>query len=86
MRARDWVLVLLAIPFIAVLWPPFYNATAPTLFGLPFFIWYQLAWAIFGAVLTIVVYLVREPGEPAASVDAAPPTYDPYDATSEELF
>ncbi len=78
MRAREWVLVLLLIPFIAVLWPPFYNATTPTLFGLPLFIWYQLAWAIVGAALTIVVYLVREPSEPETSAPG-PVVYDPYD-------
>ncbi len=82
MRARDWVLVLLAIPFIAVLWPPFYNATAPTLLGVPFFIWYQLAWAVIGAALTIVVYLVREPSEPASTA----PDATVYQPTSEELF
>ncbi len=66
MRARNWVLLLLVIPFVAVLWPPFYNSVHPQLLGIPFFTWYQLAWAIIGALLTIVVYLVREPGEAPA--------------------
>lgn len=66
MRARTWVLVLLVIPFIAVLWPPFYAGATPTLFGLPFFVWYQLVWAVISAVLTAIVYVVREPGERAA--------------------
>lgn len=67
MRARTWVLVLLVIPFIAVLWPPFYAGAKPTLIGLPFFVWYQLAWAVISALLTAVVYVVREPGERAAA-------------------
>ena len=35
---------LLLLPFIGLLWVPFYNGTLPTLFGFPFFYWYQLAW------------------------------------------
>jgi len=37
-----WVLLLL--PFIGLLWVPFYNSASPSLFGFPFFYWYQLAW------------------------------------------
>ncbi len=66
MHARDWVLGLFLIPFVAVLWPPFYAGVQPQLFGIPFFTWYQLAWAIISALLTVVVYLVREPGEATA--------------------
>ena len=36
-----WILLLL--PFIGLLWVPFYNFTEPALFGFPFFYWYQLA-------------------------------------------
>lgn len=71
MRARDWVLVLLLIPFAAVLWPPLYAGATPTLLGLPFFVWYQLLWAVVSAVLTAVVYAVREPGERAAAEQRA---------------
>ncbi len=63
MRARNWVLVLLLVPFVAVLYPPFYASLQPRLFGLSFFIWYQFAWAIISAVLTIVVYLVQSGAE-----------------------
>lgn len=62
MRARNWVLVLLVIPFIAVLYPPFYAGLQPRLFGLSYFIWYQFAWTIITAALTIVVYLVQSAG------------------------
>ncbi len=72
MRARNWVLVLLVIPFIAVLWPPLYAGAQPDLDGIPFFIWYQFAWAIISAALTIVVYLVQRPADaPAADAAAA---------------
>jgi len=33
-----WVLLLL--PFIGLLWVPFYNSASPSLFGFPFFYWY----------------------------------------------
>lgn len=63
MRGRTWVLLLLVVPFVAVLWPPFYAGAQPAFAGLPYFIWYQLAWAVISAVLTAIVYFVREPGE-----------------------
>jgi uncharacterized membrane protein len=56
MGAR-WLLVLLLIPFVVLLWPPFYNFTEPQLIGIPFFYWFQLAWIIVTAILTLVVYL-----------------------------
>ena len=49
-----WVLLLL--PFIGLLWVPFYNAASPSLFGFPFFYWYQLAWVPVTAILTWIVY------------------------------
>jgi len=35
---------LLLLPYVGLLWVPFYNFRDPTLFGFPFFYWYQLAW------------------------------------------
>lgn len=49
-----WVLLLL--PFIGLLWVPFYNVATPALFGFPFFYWYQLAWVPVTAILTWIVY------------------------------
>ena len=49
-----WVLLLL--PFIGLLWVPFYNRVEPSLFGFPFFYWYQLAWVPITALLTWIVY------------------------------
>lgn len=65
MGARDWVLLLLAVPFLAVLWPPLYATAQPEWQGVPFFIWYQFAWTVLTALLTIVVYRVRSAGEPS---------------------
>ena len=48
--------VLLALPFAAVLWVPFYNRIGPELWGIPFFYWYQLFWIPFGAALLYPVY------------------------------
>ncbi len=49
-----WVLLLL--PFVGLLWVPFYNHAGPALFGFPFFYWYQLAWVPVTALLTFVVW------------------------------
>ncbi len=51
------VYLLLVIPFVALLWTPFYNRTLPTLFGIPFFYWYQIAWTPVTALLIALVYL-----------------------------
>lgn len=58
-KSRSWLLILLIIPFIAMLWPPFYNFTAPEFIGIPFFYWFQLLWIIITAILTAVLYLLK---------------------------
>jgi hypothetical protein len=55
-KRRSWILVLLLIPFIVMLWPPFYNFREPVLIGFPFFYWFQLLWVIITAIITAVVY------------------------------
>lgn len=59
-RKRRWLIPLIFVPFIAVLWVPFFNTTEPALGGVPFFYWYQLMWIGISAVLTIAVYLATE--------------------------
>jgi hypothetical protein len=49
-----WMLLLL--PFIGLLWVPFYNAIHPTFLGFPFFYWYQLAWIPLSSLVTWVAY------------------------------
>ena len=57
-RGRSWLLLLLLIPFIAMLWPPFYNFNNPTFIGIPFFYWFQLLWIIITAIIMAVVYFL----------------------------
>ena len=59
-RGFRLVHLLLVVPYLAVLWPPFYNKIEPTLGGMPFFYWYQLLWVIIGAILTAIVYFATE--------------------------
>jgi Protein of unknown function (DUF3311) len=51
-----WLWLLLLIPYIGLLWVPFYNSVEPKLFGFPFFYWYQLMWVPISALLTWIVY------------------------------
>ena len=53
---RYWPRLLLIIPFALAGWVPFYNRIEPTLFGIPFFYWYQLAAIILGALVVMGVY------------------------------
>jgi hypothetical protein len=46
---------LLLVPFIGLLWVPFYNSVEPSLFGFPFFYWYQLAWV---PITSLIIWLV----------------------------
>jgi hypothetical protein len=48
--------LLLLVPFIALLWIPFYNRDLPALFGFPFFYWYQLLWVPLTAGMIWIVY------------------------------
>jgi len=52
---RNWLL-LLAIPYIALLCSPFYSRVKPVLWGFPFFYWYQFAWIPLSAAITFLVY------------------------------
>ncbi len=45
-RRRSWLLIFLIIPFIALLYPPFYNHPDPTFIGIPFLYWYSMLWII----------------------------------------
>ena len=57
-RPRRWhpVVLLLLVPLIAVLVPPFYNFASPSIGGMPFFYWYQLAWVAGVAICCAIVY------------------------------
>jgi Protein of unknown function (DUF3311) len=55
LRFSPWNLLLL-VPLVAVLFPAVYNRLDPSLFGIPFFYWYQLAAIAIGVTCTYVVY------------------------------
>ena len=56
-----WLLLLL--PYVGLLWVPFYNMKQPELFGFPFFYWYQLAWVPLTSFLIWLVYRSMPRGE-----------------------
>lgn len=56
--ARVIAALCVIIPFVAVLWVPFYNRTTPNVAGFPFFFWWQLLWVLITAVLMLVAYFV----------------------------
>ncbi len=70
-KKRRWSLLLLLIPFIVLLWPPFYNSWDPPIFGIPFFYWFQLLWVILTAIITAVVYFIE--GRNGSSVTPTSP-------------
>lgn len=55
-----WWYILLIIPYIAMLWVPFYASKDPMLFGIPYFYWYQFLWVVISAVLTGIVYVATK--------------------------
>ncbi|OFW77175.1 MAG: hypothetical protein A2201_04105 [Alicyclobacillus sp. RIFOXYA1_FULL_53_8] len=52
---KAWYILLL-VPFVATLFPSFYASATPTLWGFPFFYWYQMLWVVISAILTAIVY------------------------------
>ena len=50
--------VLLAAPFVALIWVSSYSRLDPALIGIPFFYWYQLAWVVVSALFTGAAYLL----------------------------
>lgn len=59
-RNRGWLWLLL-LPVVALIFPSLYNRETPTLFGFPFFYWYQLLWVFIAtAILGLVYKLVKD--------------------------
>jgi len=58
--------VLLAIPIVALLWVSSYARETPSLWGFPFFFWYQFLWVFICAGCTYaahrLVLAARNPG------------------------
>jgi hypothetical protein len=53
---KGWWYLLLILPFIALLYVPFYASSDPQLAGFPYFYWYQFLWVLLGAAVTAIVY------------------------------
>ena len=53
---RSWWRILLVLPYLGLLFPRWYAHATPTLWGFPFFYWYQFAWVILASILMFVVY------------------------------
>lgn len=54
---------LLLLPFVGLLWVPFYNRALPDFLGFPFFYWYQLAWVFVTAFFTWLAYRQHRQGK-----------------------
>ena len=54
---------MLVVPFIAILWVPFYASAQPEVFGIPYFYWYQFLWILISATLTAIVYFATHEPE-----------------------
>jgi hypothetical protein len=52
-------LVLLLVPFVALLWVASYNKIDPQLAGIPFFYWYMLLWLPLSTAITAIVYFAN---------------------------
>jgi hypothetical protein len=50
------IIVILLPAVVLPLWVPLYDKTDPTLFGFPFFFWFQFALILLSAVLTSAAY------------------------------
>lgn len=59
MGTRREIVWLLLVPYVALLWVPWYARRTPELWGFPFFYWYLFLWVILTAALTGIVYKVR---------------------------
>jgi hypothetical protein len=55
-----WVVIVLILipPVVVPLWVPLYDKETPTLWGFPFFYWFQFLLILCSAVLTVVAYLI----------------------------
>jgi hypothetical protein len=60
-RASFWRLLLI-LPVLAVLAVPLFNRTEPSLWGFPFFYWYQMLWVILCSIAAGFVFLIEDRG------------------------
>jgi hypothetical protein len=57
------IIVILLPAVVLPLWVPLYDKTDPTLFGFPFFFWFQFALILMSGVLTAIAYGLSQLGQ-----------------------
>jgi hypothetical protein len=80
-----WALIclLLAPAVVLPLWVSLYDREDPTLFGFPFFYWFQFALIIVSVALTVPAYLLSQGADRADRVAHGLPP-EPGGATQED--
>jgi hypothetical protein len=60
-----WVVIgVILVPAVVIpLWVPLYDKTDPTLWGFPFFYWFQFAMILMAAALTLIAYVISQIAE-----------------------
>lgn len=53
---RAAIYVVFLVVAAVSLWVPFYNRAEPSIGGIPFFYWFQVAWILVSAAATAVAY------------------------------
>lgn len=53
---RQLVYVLFLAVAVVSLWVPLYNRTEPSLAGIPFFYWFQIAWIVVSGISVAIAY------------------------------
>jgi uncharacterized membrane protein len=54
--------ILFLVICVATLTVPFFNRIGPTLFGFPFFYWYQIACVPIASILIFIVFRAEDKG------------------------
>ncbi len=57
--ARVIVGALFVVIVVVTLWVPLYNRIEPSWHGIPFFYWFQMAWIVMAAVVTVLAYRLK---------------------------
>ena len=63
------IIVILLPAVVLPLWVPLYDKTDPTLFGFPFFFWFQFALILMSGVLTAIAYGLSQLGQRREGAD-----------------
>jgi uncharacterized membrane protein len=59
-RRFRFIHLLLIVPFVAMMWVPFYDRAEPAIAGIPFYYWYQMLWIFLGALVLLPIYRAEE--------------------------